>query len=297
MKMGPRTQITAMSNYSESAPVIILETGGEVYNADQVIISNDLPGTDLTKFASDSLYVGDPIDEARLSITVIDNNEAELLGTCGNMENENFDVLNGILDYNNMNHVPVLESEFPEAKSHVQAAEDQSNAISRGEKVGDEMKKADGPLECILENLLIKSKDPSEESPSSGCKRPAHPTNGLTQKKFRGEIKEPETVKKTPAPCEDIQILKIETKPPKTTPVDRDLTSLNWLHKLNIVSVPSLPTPPSSPTFQKNPIKKPNSLSLRLQYGKAVISPTAIHITHFFPICRYITLPGDDGEL
>lgn len=68
----------------------------------------------------------------------------------------------------------------------------------------------------------------------------------------------------------DIQILRIEAKPPpvKSPTADRDLTSLNWLQKLNIVTVPCLPTPPSSPTPAPPKPKKPNSASLRLQYGK-----------------------------
>ncbi|XKL69273.1 hypothetical protein PGB90_007042 [Kerria lacca] len=36
-------------------------------------------------------------------------------------------------------------------------------------------------------------------------------------------------------------------------PVDVDLTSLNWLQNLNIMSVPSLPTPPNSPRNTTQP--------------------------------------------
>lgn len=143
-----------------------------------------------------------------------------------------------------------------------------------------------GSLECILKNLLIESKnqESSQTVPlSNGCKRPGIFSNS-TQKKIKlnddvngtledqpklDMLKENEgKMKKVNInQPENIEILKIETKPPKSNCIDKDLTSLNWLHKLNIVKVPQLPTPPSSPTFQKNCNKKPNSFSLRLQYG------------------------------
>lgn len=80
------------------------------------------------------------------------------------------------------------------------------------------------------------------------------------------------SAKRSSPPPDNIQILRIEAKPP-VAKSDLDLTSLNWLHKLNIVSVPSFPTPPCSPNPAKPP-KKPNSASLRLQYG--MYSCTAI---------------------
>ena len=155
-----------------------------------------------------------------------------------------------------------------------------------GDEESDNLKE-EGSLNCILKNLLIepKNNDLNDESvplPVNACKRPNPSMTPYSPKKKIKDANERDNnknfnkgftdgkLKREPNLfCENIQILKIETtKPPKPNYADKDLTSLNWLHKLNIVSVPSLPTPPSSPTFQKNNCKKPNSFSLRLQYGK-----------------------------
>lgn len=225
------------------------------------------------------------------------------IGNVSNVSNASFDALGSIIDCNGM---PQVLSGYPEGAKNRQFEEKQTteakvvgtatdeadafgstgNCLERTLENDDKKpyKEGQGSLECILKNLLIESKC-SDASQTVPCKRPAISSNSINQKKFKltendqtnksktnlANSTETEPKGKKANSMENVQILKIETKPPKPSSVDKDLTSLNWLHKLNIVSVPSLPTPPSSPTFHKNNFKKPNSLSLRLQYGKPKI--------------------------
>lgn len=250
-------------------------------------------------------------DETHFSITVIDNDKVDigLMNCYETIENSSFDALNSMIDYSELSEVPVLNP-YPEQDTVTsnelfesnqrhetvqniaeEIKEEKSILVEETKVVVDNSKQTpkegQGSLECILKNLLIESKnqESSQNVPLlNGCKRPALFSNS-TQKKIKlnediNGISEPkiESIKENDGKMkkinisqpENIQILKIETKPPKSNCIDKDLTSLNWLHKLNIVKVPQLPTPPSSPTFQKN-CKKPNSFSLRLQYGKQKI--------------------------
>lgn len=111
-----------------------------------------------------------------------------------------------------------------------------------------------------------------------------------------GETGERDDSTSSPPLMNDIKILRIEAKPPpvKSPTADRDLTSLNWLQKLNIVTVPCLPTPPSSPNPAPPKPKKPNSASLRLQYGKLFIYLQIETKNIFF---RYTTFTRSYGKL
>lgn len=196
---------------------------------------------------------------------------------------------------------PAKDELFETEETVQNVAEDGKDEEEESEKKSEEIEnekqtpKKGQNLECILKNLLIENKNQessqihneiqSQTVPLlNGCKRPALFSNSLTQKKIKltedlltenqpkvdstsSKENDLKVKKANVTQPENIQILKIETKPPKSNCIDKDLTSLNWLQKLNIVKVPQLPTPPSSPTFQKN-CKKPNSFSLRLQYGK-----------------------------
>lgn len=293
-KMGLSIQ---NEKFNDIAPMIILESADQFYDSEQVIISNDLGITDLTnnRFGNDNVHKNKAFDETRFSITVIDNEkiDKELMECFENIQPDNFNVLNEVTDYTELAAVNEMHKYFNE---DISVCDDMYMLSSPSpdpeikiKNTSSNTTKEDGSLDCILKTLLIEPKNSevsSEIVPSPNlCKRTALDRDCPEIKKVKGNVevelnkpiktevksgKESDNTLKKECPLngENIQILKIETKLPKPCSVDKDLTSLNWLQKLNIVSVPSLPTPPSSPTFQKNNCKKPNSFSLRLQHGK-----------------------------
>lgn len=300
LKMGLSIHTEGAEKFNDIAPMIILEPADQFYDSEQVIISNELAITDSNngKYETGNAYVNKAYDQTHFSITVIDNEKVddELMDCFESIQTDNFNVLNEVTDYNEMAAVNemskyLIEEIRPCESSYLMKSPDSESEFKGGTAEINENvhPKEEGSLDCILKNLLIepKSVEVSDETVPllNGCKRPAFSMDCSPTKKVKSIVDDelgngPKSDLKTAKSFEiikqkkesilsgeNIQILKIETKPPKPTSADKDLTSLNWLQKLNIVSVPSLPTPPSSPTFQKNNCKKANSFSLRLQYG------------------------------
>ncbi|KAK6643044.1 hypothetical protein RUM43_004547 [Polyplax serrata] len=320
LKMGLSIHAENRDKFNDIAPMIILEPADQFYDSEQVIISNELAINELTgqgKYESSNLYLNKNYDQTHFSITVIDNEKVdeELMDCFEGIENDNYNVLNEVTNYNDLTTVEMNKYLIDEIRpcegnfllksgeldlkaarctaSTTAGQKVEMSMTTTTSKVADEQVKSDESLDCILKNLLIESKqDVSGKTVplSNGNKRSDPTTNSFQSKrmKFNGaeEVEQKPKVESKLSKVidskpkrdaailngENIQILKIETKPPKPSSADKDLTSLNWLHKLNIVSVPSLPTPPSSPTFQKNNCKKSNSFSLRLQYD-TLLSP------------------------